>query len=598
MSGAIRGAPPARAARARGAWARRLPLLALAVSACRPCQPPPPPPASCKSDSDCPPGDACLAGSCNPLTEVLANLAAAVAPSSPDLAPQEFRGVNAIAPSTPTLRLTPPQLLTGAFQLPPACLASEALPITLLFTGHPFIPLLDWTFQFTTDEAGVVHGALPANEQFAVWITTASPCAAPIFGTDDAIPGPVPAGARWPFPGAGDVLTVAGTVTAPGAAEPLAGASITIKGAQGIFAGTTLSATTTTRAGPVGFVLPVPLAQVLAQPDADGGLCAPPPLGSCAGESCPPLPPCARLTLEVGPSPSVPELPVIDVPIAGRLDLPPDGGVAAGPLLSLTGADGLGVRLPIGPSQTALVSGRILDPGGAALAYAAVSADGLVILPGGACGSGCRYRIDSSSSETGSFALPVPPGGDYTLTATPPPGDGFAPASIAVPNVPATGAGGLDVRVRPGVRLSGQVLDPEGGAPVGGGEAQLLGLSTGALVALAAVAADGTFSATVPPGRYLVTVHPPDSTGLPDRAQPIDLTADTSLSLTFFPGARLQGAVVAESTGMPVPLASIRLFYIDTTQEFGTFALPIASGVTDPQGQFSVTVPSATSASP
>ncbi len=582
--------------------------LAAALGGCAPCKPQPPPP-TCKSDADCPPGDACLAGSCNPLTEVLANLAAVVQPPSrialpggaaEPLAPQEFRGVDATQPTAPPLTLAAPQILSGTLPVPTTCTPGEALPITLRFSGHPFIPLLDWTFEFQTDAAGQVHGALPANEQFDVWVATAAPCAAPIFGTDDTVPNAVDVGQRWPFLEAPDVLTVVGAVSAPGASQPLAGAAITVKGAQGSFAGTTLSATVASQAGPTGFVLPVPLAQVLAQPGIDGGSCAPPPASQgCTGEDCPPLPPCALLSLEVGPSDALPELPTVDVPIVGRLSLPPDGGGAAGPVLSLLGADGLGVRLPIGPGQSTLLSGRVLQPNGEPSEFCQVSVDGTVATNDGACAGGCRYRLSTSTLSDGGYALEVPAGGSYTLTATPPPGLGLAPVSLPVPSPSADGGvEGFDVVLRPGFQLTGQVFDSQGIQPVGGDTVEVLDLASGSAAALVTAGGDGRFGVTVPPGAYLVDVHPPDATGFPDRSEPVQVSSDTALTLTLFPGARLQGAVIAEPGGVPVPLAGVRLYYVEATQGFGTLALPIASGVTDAQGQFSVAVPASSARSP
>ncbi|MHB8419962.1 MAG: hypothetical protein ACYDCL_17950 [Myxococcales bacterium] len=585
-----------------------LPAL-LGLAACQLCKPTPPPPGPCTSDAACATGTACIAGSCQSLSQVLQNLSAVVWPTTPGLAPQEYQSLDGTQASL-TLDLTAPQSWSGVFPLPPSCQPQgdpfEALPVTFRFTGHPFIPTLDWTFQFETDSAGRFDFALPANERFDVLIAPAVPCAAPYAGaTDLSVSGlaPPPALPGSPPESPADVLTVTGAISAPDGA-PLS-ARVTLLGAQGRYAGLPLSATATTRttsSRPGGFTLPIPLAQVLAPPGTDGGSCAPPPIDpGCDGGACAPLQSCALFTLEVGPSPEEPSLPTVDIPVVTRIDPPPpdDGGVAGGPTASLWGVDGDGVRLPVGPNQLVSVSGAVvLESGGQPLASAEVTLACQGPDGGDACEAGFRFSAtvlaSGSEQDPGSFILSAPPHRSYLLTATPPPGLGLAPVTVPVA-VGDGGVSGLSLPVPAGFQLTGTVFDPTGANPVGG-EVQALELATGLLIGNGPVQSDGTFRLVLPPADYLLVLHPDPTTGLPDRSEPLTLQGDRDLGpITLFSGGRLQGGVFGEPLdGGPFPVAgaSLTFYFVSLTPAFGTVALPIASGVTDAQGHFSVAAPS------
>ena len=576
---------------------RLLPLLLL-LPACALCQPTPPPPGPCTGDATCPRGEACIVGSCQSLTQILKNLSAVVWPSTPGLAPQEYyQSVDGTQPSI-TLDLAAPQLWSGTFPLPPSCEPPgnplEALPVSFQFAGHPLIPLLDWNFEFTTDVAGRFDFVLPADERFDVTIAPAVACAAPYTGgTDLSLSGPasVP-----PLPGSppgtpADVLTVSGAITGPDG-TPLA-ATVAIDGAQGRWTGLPLSATATTSPALAGgFVLPVQLAPVLAPPDGDGGACAPPPLESCDGGVCPPVTSCARFTLEVGPSPESPALPTFDIPVVARIEPAPDGGpVPGGPTVSLWGVDGQGLRLPIGPADLVPVAGVVLQPNQQPLPQAQLS----IACRGPDGGTGCPggYAFSATAiSQDGTFSLLAPPGPGYVVTATPPPGLGLAPVSAPV----AVGDGGvsdLTLPVPSGFSLTGTVLDPTGENPVGAGEVDAVSLADGALVGSTSIQPDGTFGLTLPPGDYLVVLQPADATGLPGRSEPVRVQGDVSLGhLLLIAGRRLPGGVFAEALDggvpAPVPGANVTFYSVQSSPTFGTVALPVASGVTDAQGHFSV----------
>jgi len=581
------------------------PLGLLALASCQLCKPTPPPPGPCTGDSSCPAGQACVAGSCQSLSQLLQNLSAVVQPTTPGLAPEEYQGLDGTQLSL-TLDLAAPQTWQGVFPLPASCQPAgnplEALPVTFEFTGHPFIPLLDWTFEFKTDPAGRFDFALPANEAFDDLISTAVPCAAPYAGTDVTVSG---AALLPPLPGSppgspADVLTVTGAITSP-AGIPLA-ATVTVQGAQGVYRGKPLSASYATSLAslqPGGFALPVPLAYVLAPPGGDGGSCAPPPVDErCDGGACPPSNGCALFTLEVGPAADDPSLPTFDIPVLARIDPPPDGGpVPGGPTVSLWGVDGEGLRLPLGPAQLVPVKGVVLQQGGTPLASAEVAvacqgADG-----GNACAGGYSFRettlASGSEQDTGAFALSVPPGGSYVVTATPPPGLGLAPVTAPV-SVADAGVFSLSLTLPRGFQVGGTVLDPTGENPIAGGEVEAITLASGALAGSVQVQSDGTFALVLPPGRYLLEIAPPDSTGLPGRTELVDLEGDVSLGdIALFPAGRLQGGVFAELDGgaFPVSGANLTFYFVTLTQDFGTVALPVASGVTDAQGHFSVAAP-------
>jgi hypothetical protein len=583
-----------------------LPLLvavALVSSnlACNLCQPTPSPPGPCTGDSSCPAGDACLAGSCQSLTQVLQNLTAVLTPPTGDLAPQQYQPIDGTQSSL-TLTLAAPQLWDFNLPIPPSCTPEEALPFTLRFTGKPIVPLLDWTFTFTTDVNGNVLGALPSGGTFDEWIAPATPCVAPIALTDNSLPGlaPLPS-----FADATATLTVVGAISATEAAETFGGASVTIKNVPlSSSPSMPLSGTVTTIGGlpgTLGFVLPVLQTEVT-------GSCAPLPVDTnCDGGSCLAADNCAQIILEVGPSAAQPLLPTIDLPITARYATAPssDGGAPAGPILSLMGEDGLGVQLPISPAQLVSISGTVVQPGGQPLQFAEITLDCSQPDGGDLCAQGYSYRLTTLSGENGlgvgQFSIPAPPNGTYTITATPPPGLGLAPVSetVTVPqNASDAGVTAPTLQVPAGYQLSGTILDPTSTTVVTVGQVEATSLETGVLVGATQIQSQsGTFLLTLPPGQYMIVVHPDDSTGLPDRSEPVSLVGDLDLAISLYPGARLGGGVFAQPLdGGPFPVAqtTLQFYFITETQAFGTVALPIASGITDAQGHFSVAVPSST----
>ncbi len=594
------------------------PLLVL-LAACNLCRPTPADAGPCTSDADCQPGFACFAGGCQSLSQVLQNLSAVVTPPPGDLAPEQYQAIDGTQSSL-TLTLGASQLWDLNIPVPPTCTREQALPITLRFSpaadAPPIIPLLDWTFTFTTDIAGNVHGALPAPGQFVEWIEPATPCVAPIVGPDLSAPGnaPVPV-----FPTS--TLTVVGALSVAGssgnyscpAGRPCTygGASVTIKSVQksvqGLVAGQPISGTVTSLGGPpgtIGFALP------LALPTESS--CPPPPAATdCDGGLCPAEDNCVSFILEVGPSAANPQLllPTIDLPISGRFAFPPqvDGGVPVGPVLSLMGEDGLGVQLPLGPKQLVNVTGTVLQPNQTQLPSAEVTVTCAAPDGGDICPQGYSYRLITVTGENGSgqggFALQVPPDADFTVTATPPPGYGLAPVSVplSVPSdVSDAGITDLVLQIHSGYLLSGTILDPTSTFAISAGQVQATSLSTGALVGTTALQSGGTFQLTLPPGQYMVLVQPAASTGLPDWSHPVALVGDTDLGpQPLYPSARLGGGIFAEPLDggtYPVAQASVQLYFITETQAFGKVALPIASGITDQQGHFSVAVPSSSAA--
>ena len=492
--------------------------------------------------------------------------------------------------------------------------------MTLRFTSvSSLIPLLDWTFTFTTDVAGNVHGALPAPGQFNEWIVPATPCVAPIALTDNSTPGLAPPPI---FAGAASTIMVVGALSVAGSSGAyrcpagqsctFGGASVTVNATQGPFAGQAISGTITSLGGPagtIGFALPVPVTQV------GSNACAPQPVNvTCDGGVCLPLDNCAQLTLEIGPSAANPELPLptIDLPIVARFAMPPtpDGGVPAGPIISLMGEDGLGVQLPIAPKQLVTVSGTVTQPGGlpggdplqsAEVTIACLQADG-----GSLCSPGYSYRETTltgvSGTGMGGFELSVPPNGTYTITATPPPGLGLAPVSqlVAVGGSDA-GVGGVNLFVPPDYLLTGTVLDPTSSFPITAGQVQATSLTTGALVGATDLGSSGGFQLSLPPGQYMLTIRPASSTGLPNFSVAEALVGDVDLgNISLYLPGRLTGGVFAEPLdGGPYPVAqaSIDFYFVTENQAFGKVAVPIASGITDQEGRFSVAVPASNSES-
>jgi hypothetical protein len=312
------------------------------------------------------------------------------------------------------------------------------------------------------------------------------------------------------------------------------------------------------------------------------------------------------MVLEIGPSAANSELPLptIDLPIAGRYTTAPtvDGGVAAGPTLSLMGENQLGVQLPIGPTQLVSISGTVLAPSSqgvqplqsAEVAVTCAQTDG-----GTYCPQGYSYRLVTvtgvNGSGPGGFELQVPPNASYNVTATPPPGLGLAPVSVPLVSVP---DGGITLVVPTGFVLSGTVFDPTGSVAISSGQVQVTSLTTGALVGTTDLQSNGSFQLILPPGPYVVLVQPAASTGLPNLSQAVSLVGDVELgNLSLYRASRLGGGVFAvplDGGAYPVAQASLQFYFVIERQAFGTVALPIASGITDQEGHFSVAVPSAT----
>jgi hypothetical protein len=413
-----------------------------------------------------------------------------------------------------------------------------------------------------------------------------------------------------------------------GGPTPLAGASITVLAAAGPQAGQPISATVISQpasspcdggyCSPVGFVLPIPLDQVVF----DGGGCVPStqpaPCGLDGGCS---FSPCASFILEVGPSAATDAsgtLPTVDFLVRRQITPVDPGsnfGLEAGPTVSLMGDDQLGIRLPIGPGIGSVTGGAkddLFNPLGGALVELRSMADGGLT---GCAGQPPMVAIDSTGAAlcsyrartitlglNGFFSLQAPPGG-YTLTVTPPPSQpSLAPSAPKPIFVPAGGGSPpeTNVVVRVATVVRGHIIDPRSGLSLGAGQVQVFPVNSAQLIGMTPIDGNGNFALPLPPTNtspYLVSFLPPAGLGLalssqiisvPSQAPPVDVhTQPVSI------GVPLSGSVFAQTldgSRRPVGGAAVSFYLLLTTMQ-GQVAVPVASSVTDSLGRYAVLVP-------
>jgi len=283
--------------------------VGLLGTACPPAAPAP----ACSPTLACPSGQVCADGTCVILSQISRSFAAVVVPLEPELLSQEYLGIDpSEGPNDLTLDL--PASLDATIPIPAICSPGEALPLLLTVTRHPRLPISSGTRVCKSDLLGTLACPLPANEPIDVALAPALACAAP--GTQSGQvwpPGPVDP-TTFGFLPPQQTLTIVGTlsVVVDGGVAALSGAAVTVRSAGGPRAGQPISATAITQpqntscqdagsssCSTVGFVIPVPLDQVLL----DGGGCAPPTeTASCLFDGGCAFSPCATLVLEVGPS--------------------------------------------------------------------------------------------------------------------------------------------------------------------------------------------------------------------------------------------------------------------------------------------------------
>ena len=155
---------------------------------------------------------------------------------------------------------------------------------------------------------------------------------------------------------------------------------------------------------------------------------------------------------------------------------------------------------------------------------------------------------DPAINYTGQLAQ-----GTYTVTATPDPTSGYAPASQTV-TVSSAATTIVNFPLAQGTATITGTVNDNNGSGVGGIPVSVIDNNSGQTLATATTnntgAASGTFSVNVPPtpagDKYDVTVSPPYSAGLTTQTQQTTVTSATPVALTF---ALASGAVTNLAVG-------------------------------------------------
>lgn len=558
----------------------------------------------CGSGNQCALNDFCLFGVCQSPSTVSNNLFAQVTPQSaplPDqldaslpLEPQQFYP-SALTPNPQngliTITLDGPQRLTGTVTLPQSCSPDAGYPIHLTYTGASIIPGLDVAFAFDSDGSGAVSGLLPVSPSaYTLRATTASACTIPVAAKHPVISAGVFDVSYEPkFPEASETVAIYGEVHAFG--QGALPAEIAVRILEPAGAGGSLTPVSDDGvlrldpdAGAYTFTLPVALGDLNQVPD-----------GGCGAAAC------AIFEVEIGPSRSTPNVPTLDLPILAPLV---DGGSnGAGQALAAIRLVGdAGLKLPIDLLHGFVpVYGVAAQPGGQPLVDGVLqlqSTDGGLL----GCGPTCRFGARSQADSNGVFFFSAPPG-SYQLSLLPPPPLGATTRSLSLPGIGQGGAGlpagGVDagqlLALAP-QHVTSQVIQPGNNDPLLGGEALLL--TEPGLLPVAGQRLDGgAFDLLAPPGNYVLLVQPDAETRLPtyyatltvaDQAvpyPPIDLPTPGQLA------GNLQVSGPDGGLPLPVPFALIQFYFVSSDLNGVPIAIPVASTLTDAQGNWSAPGP-------
>ncbi|MCB0967936.1 MAG: carboxypeptidase regulatory-like domain-containing protein, partial [Ilumatobacter sp.] len=238
-----------------------------------------------------------------------------------------------------------------------------------------------------------------------------------------------------------------------------------------------------------------------------------------------------------------------------------DGQASESAELNLSGGEGAQsldlVLLAVGS-----VSGRVVDPDGAAVANADIS----VLTDGG--------ERSSTTAADGTFDVDDVPPGDVTVVVT---ATGWAGRELIVPVVADQDTDTGDVEVVDGGTISGTVVDaadqPVVGATVGADTEASPTATTGA---------DGSYTIDdVAPGVVEVVA---EADGFVDASTTVDVTVDasTTVDLTLAADRRVDVTVVADPGASPVADATVRMTATDAA------GVEMAGGVTDASGEVTI----------
>ncbi len=281
------------------------------------------------------------------------------------------------------------------------------------------------------------------------------------------------------------------------------------------------------------------------------------------------------LTLVVRPTEANPQFPVVEVD-ADILEPQDVGVISLGPVAS---------PVPF--------TGRVLGPGGDAVAYGQIYLRGTI-------GNGEVLR-QVTCDERGRFAGELPPG-NYDVVVVSPVNE-TEPGMVRQSNVAVPGDGaGYVFAVEERVRLTGAVVDAVGqavqGATVeferiarpgdGAGPDPVLQNTTWTFATT--TSSDGSYATRVDPGRYRVRIVPSPEAQLPVWTTVIDVFADSSVrqDLTL-PEALLLAGQVVGPTDTAVPGATVRVYSLAIGEDGA--ALYLGESRADETGAFGVVLP-------
>jgi hypothetical protein len=198
-------------------------------------------------------------------------------------------------------------------------------------------------------------------------------------------------------------------------------------------------------------------------------------------------------------------------------------------------------------------------------------------LPSGPFGSS-TYSIELPQGSYRVSVRPLDPSGQVTTLPLLVVGTQSNPALNVVVGSPRTVSGAA--RVADGRPLSDAEIDAQPVACTSGNSPACLPRQ-----AITTAAADGSFRLALDPGRYLLSVHPADGTGLPWTSRPLSVGAADApaiLAPIAVPAPVAAGLKLLDPTGSPVAGAQVRFFSMSA----GGLAVEVGRAVSGRDGNF------------
>jgi hypothetical protein len=308
--------------------------------------------------------------------------------------------------------------------------------------------------------------------------------------------------------------------------------------------------------------------------------------------------PVPSLTLSVQPwTGGLRNYPAILLPFSGQI-------VDAGePTLHLVAVDGgpLNLALPYDDSIGMLTLGGYTQSpvdGGTLLMGAAVQVSSLSLSNCAPDAGSCVFQQSTVSDQgTAAWSINAPPG-IYEVTIIPQYPDSYElfPATTERDCTTDVCSSFIDPKAARGFAISGWVVRPNSQPFDGEGQAAIFSLPDMRLLSMTRLAPDGGFSVDAPVGRATLIITPDEVTGYPSTWMTLDIDSPRiPFQVMLSQPGLLTGTVSLEAvdggTSLPVSNATVLFYYVASDvndPDGGEVAFPVANGVTDSLGNFSV----------